>query len=418
MRITRRWMALAGMAALVSGCGSGMGGGMGIGAPVRSAPDPDLMPQPNPAYDAWVASFRNRAQQQGISASVLSAAFRDTGFLPGVVERDRNQTEFSRSLEDYLAIVASPDKVASGRAALSQYGALLNEIEGRYGVPARVTAAVWGMESNYGARRGDIPVISATSTLAFDGRRGVFFEKQLIAALRILQNGDVPSERLVGSWAGAMGHTQFIPTTYQAYAVDFRGDGRRDIWSDDPTDGLASAAAYLSDSGWRQGVPWGQEVRLPAGFDGGRAGRGNRRSVAEWSALGLRTASGGPLQDHGPAALLLPAGPSGPAFLAFRNFDVILRYNNSENYGIGVGHLSDRIAGGAPVSARFPPDRYGLTIDDRQRLQQRLTARGFDTGGTDGVIGPKSEAAIRAYQSSTGNAVTGQPSRDLLAQLG
>ncbi|WP_372837264.1 lytic murein transglycosylase [Puniceibacterium confluentis] len=416
MRITRRWVTLAGVAALLSGCGAG--GRVGPVASARSAPDPGLMPQPNAGYDAWVAAFRNRAQQQGLSDQVLGSAFRSAGFLPGVVERDRNQTEFSRSLEDYLAIVASPDKVATGRSALSQYGSLLNEIENRYGVPARVTAAVWGMESNYGARRGDIPVISATSTLAYDGRRGVFFEKQLIAALKILQNGDVTPAGLVGSWAGAMGHTQFIPTTYQAYAVDFRGDGRRDIWSDDPTDGLASTAAYLAASGWRRGVPWGQEVRVPSGFDASRAGRGNRRAAGEWSALGVRPASGGALPDHGPAALLLPTGPNGPAFLAYRNFDVILRYNNSENYGIGVGYLSDRVAGAAPLAARFPPDRNGLTIDDRQRLQQRLTARGFDTGGTDGVIGPKSEAAIRAYQASAGLPVTGQPSPAMLAQLG
>ncbi|MGY9047409.1 MAG: lytic murein transglycosylase [Rhodobacterales bacterium] len=417
MQISRRFMTLAGAAALLSGCG--LSAGTRFGAPSgSSAPDPGLQPQPNAAYDAWVAAFRSRASAQGISSPILSDAFRKAGYLPGVVERDRNQTEFSRSLEDYLAIVASPDKVATGRSALSQQSGVLGEIEARYGVPARVTASVWGMESKYGTRRGDIPVISATSTLAYDGRRGEFFEKQLIAALKILQNGDVTSSGLVGSWAGAMGHTQFIPTTYQAYAVDFRGDGRRDIWSDDPTDGLASTAAYLSASGWRRGVPWGQEVRLPAGFEGSLAGRARKRSVGEWTALGVRSVAGGSLPDHGPAALLLPSGVVGPAFLVYRNFDVILRYNNSENYGIGVGYLSDRIAGAAPLVGRFPPDRFGLTMDDRQRLQQRLTSRGFDTGGSDGVIGPKSEDAIRAYQTRFGLAVTGQPSRELLMQLG
>ena len=264
---------------------------------------------------------------------------------------------------------------------------------------------------------GDIPVISATSTLAYDGRRGVFFEKQLVAALRILQNGDVAPAGLVGSWAGAMGHTQFIPTTYQAYAVDFRGDGRRDIWSDDPTDGLASAAAYISASGWQRGRPWGQEVRLPAEFNTSLAGRGKKRAVSDWSARGVRTVSGGVVPDHGPAALLLPSGPSGPAFLAFRNFDVILRYNNSVNYGIGVGYLSDRIAGGSALSASFPPDRFGLTINDRRSLQEKLTAKGFDTGGSDGVIGPKTEDAIRAYQASVGLPVTGDPTRKLLEML-
>ncbi|KMK67119.1 lytic murein transglycosylase [Puniceibacterium sp. IMCC21224] len=414
MQVTRRWIALAGTAALLSGCG----GGSGPATVSAARPDPGLRPQPNAGYDAWVAAFRGRAQAQGVSPATLNAAFRNAGYLPGVVERDRNQTEFSRTLEDYLAIVASPDKVATGRQKFRQHAGLLSEIEGRHGVPANVVAAVWGMESNYGARRGDIPVISAVSTLAYDGRRGVFFEKQLIAALRILERGDVSATNLVGSWAGAMGHTQFIPTTFEAYAVDFRGDGRRDIWSEDPTDGLASTAAYLGASGWRRGMPWGQEVRLPSGFDAGLAGRGRRRAVSEWSALGVRAVSGGAVPDHGAAALLLPMGLTGPAFLAFLNFDVILRYNNSENYGIGVGYLSDRIAGAGPLSASFPPDRNGLTMDDRQMLQQRLTAHGFDTGGSDGVIGPKSEEAIRAYQASVGLPATGQPSRELLRRLG
>ncbi len=416
MRINRRWLTLAGAAAVLTGCGGGVGP-RGLSGRDQAL-GPDLRPQTNAGYDAWVASFRERAQQRGIPNPVLDSAFRGSGFLPGVVERDRNQTEFKRSLEDYLAIVASPDKVSAGRSALSQQGAVLGEIESRYGIPARVTAAIWGMESNYGSRRGNIPVISATSTLAYDGRRGDFFEKQLVAALRILQSGDVSSDGLVGSWAGAMGHTQFIPTTYQAHAVDLRGDGRRDIWSDDPSDALASTAAYLSASGWRRGVPWGQEVRIPPGFDASRASQNTRKTAPEWTSFGIRTISGGAVPDYGPAALLLPSGPSGPAFLAFRNFDVILRYNNSENYAIGVGYLSDRIAGGAPLTAAFPPDRHGLTIEDRQRLQRRLTSLGFDTGGFDGVIGPRSEAAIRAYQSSVGMAVTGQPSRDLLARIG
>ncbi|MGR3271645.1 lytic murein transglycosylase [Thalassococcus profundi] len=414
MQVTRRSFTVLGAAAFLAGCG----GGAGPVGRLTPAADPDLQPQPNPAYDAWVASFRSRAQSRGIRADVLDTAFRSAGYLPGVVTRDRNQTEFKRSLEDYLAIVASEEKVATGRSQFARTRGLLGQIEARYGVPSHVVAAVWGMESNYGARRGDIPVISATSTLAFDGRRGDFFESQLMAALRILQRGDVSAQGLVGSWAGAMGHTQFIPTTYQAHAVDFAGDGRRDIWSDDPTDGLASAAAYLSDSGWRRGMPWGLEARLPSGFNAGLAGRGRRRPVSEWSTLGVRSAGGGALPDHGPAALLLPQGASGPAFLAFRNFDVILRYNNSENYGIGVGYLSDRIAGAGPLRSDFPPDRYGLTIDDRRRLQQRLTANGFDTGGTDGVIGPKSQEAIRAYQSSLGVPATGEPSRALLDRLG
>ena len=388
-----------------------------VEAPVARL-DPKLRPQPNAGYDAWVAGFRGRAQAAGISSATLNAAFRGTGYLPGVVERDRKQTEFTRTLQDYMAIVASDEKVATGRRKYAAQRGLLGEIEARYGVPANVVAAIWGVESRYGVRRGDISVISATSTLAYDGRRGAFFEKQLIAALKILQNGDVSVAGMTGSWAGAMGHTQFIPTTYEAYAVDFRGDGRRDIWSEDPTDALASAAAYLSRSGWKRGQKWGLEVRLPSGFNPGLAGRGIKKSASEWAALGVAAANGGSLPNHGPGSILIPMGAGGPAFLVFRNFSVLLRYNNSENYALGVGHLSDRLAGGGPIRGSFPPDRYGLRIADRQRLQERLTAAGYDTGGADGVLGKKTEAAIRAYQQANGLPVTGEPSRELLARLG
>jgi lytic murein transglycosylase len=408
MQATRRHFILSGTAMMLAGCAGG-GGGM-ISAPM--AGEPVMRPAANPDYDRWVSAFRGRAAGRGISDATLSAAFRDAGYLPGVVERDRNQTETSRSLEDYLAITANPTKVRDGRAAFARQQSLLNQLESRYGVPAHVVAAIWGMESNYGTRRGTVPVISATSTLAYDGRRGDFFEKQLMAALRILQRGDVAPSGLTGSWAGAMGHTQFIPTTFEAYAVDFRGDGRRDIWSDDPTDGLASAAAYLSKSGWRRGEPWGHEVRLPAG-----AAIGATRSLSAWGAAGLQRTDGGRLAGGTSARLIQPAGAAGPAFLVLPNFRVILRYNNAEKYAIGVGHLSDRIAGGPALSASFPPDRYGLSIEDRRRLQERLTAAGYDAGTPDGVLGKKTEAAISAYQRANGMAVTGEPSRALLARL-
>jgi hypothetical protein len=222
---------------------------------------------------------------------------------------------------------------------------------------------------------------------------------------------------MTGSWAGAMGHTQFIPTSYLEFAVDFRGDGRRDIWADDPTDALASTAAYLMRSGWQSGRPWGLEVRLPAGFNAGLAGRGSARSVAEWSALGVRTAEGGALPDHGAGSVLIPQGPSGPAFLVFRNFSAILRYNNAENYAIGVGHLADRLRGGGPIRGSFPPDAAGMSKADRQELQRLLTRAGYDTEGSDGVIGPKTRAAISAYERAAGLPVTGEPTLALLARL-
>lgn len=386
------------------------------GQPFASA-EPAMRAVPNAGFDAWVAGFKARAQRAGISATTTDAGFRGAGFLPGVVEKDRNQTEFTRSLQDYLAIAASDDRVSKGRAALQRHGATLAAIEARFGVEAHVVTAVWGLESFYGDRRGSVPVISALATLAYDGRRGEFFEAQLIAALRILQNGDVTAAGMTGSWAGAMGHTQFIPTSYLAYAVDFRGDGQRDIWSDDPTDALASTAAYLAKSGWTRGQPWGVEVRVPTGFDTGQTGRGTTRSTADWAGQGVRTIGGGSPPNQGPASILMPAGAAGPAFMVFRNFTVITRYNNAESYVIGVGHLSDRILGGAPVQGNFPPDAKGMTIANRQDLQHRLTAAGFDTDGTDGVIGPKTRSAISAYQQRMGLPVTGEPSLELLAAL-
>ncbi|WP_298257167.1 lytic murein transglycosylase [uncultured Litoreibacter sp.] len=367
----RHFLALTGASALQA-CSSGTS----APAATKSATTA-FRAVPNAAFDRWIDSFRARASSSGITDATLRAGLRGVGFLPEVIERDRNQTEFKRSFEDYLAIVASEEKIKAGRIAFAQQRSRLDAIEAKYGVPANVVAAIWGVESNFGTRRGDIPVVSATATLAFDGRRGAFFEKQLIAALKILQTGDTTPNRLVGSWAGAMGHTQFIPTSYQLFAVDFTGDGRRDIWSEDPSDALASTAAYLARSGWQASQPWGREVT-----------------------------SGGLQPDAG-----------GPRFSVGQNFKAIKRYNNSDNYALGVGHLSDRLAGGGPLKTPFGPDKYGLTIKDRKRLQERLTAKGFDTGGADGVLGPKSKAAIGAYQQSIGLEATGTPSPALLARL-
>ena len=370
----RGFLVSVGAFGLLSACG----GVNGFDAVAPSAPDPAMRAEPNAGYDAWVAGFRARASAAGIREDVLASAFRGAGFVPGVIERDRNQAEFKRSFEDYLALVANEARVREGRAAFGRQRGRLQAIEARYGVPAEICCAIWGVESRYGTRRGDIPVISAVSTLAYEGRRGAFFEKQLIAALRILQAGDTTPERLVGSWAGAMGHTQFIPTSFLAFAVDFTGDGRRDIWGSDPSDALASTAAYLAKNGWRRGESWGREV-----------------------------ASGGMQPD-----------PGGPRFAVGHNFNVIKRYNNSDNYALAVGYLADRIGGAGPLSAEFGPDRYGLTQSDRMQLQERLTRAGYDAGTADGVLGNKTAAAIRAYQQANGLPVTGEPSRALLQRLG
>ena len=380
MNITRRDFGL-GLAALsLAACNGNMPTGASRAGATRLATE--LRPVPNAGYDAWVAAFRARAGSYGLSESTVAEGFRGAGYLPGVIERDRNQTEFKRSLEDYLSIAASDERVSKGRAAFARHRSLLAALEDRYGVGAEIIAAIWGLESFFGERRGDVPVISATSTLAYDGRRGAFFEKQLVAALKILQNGDTTPSRMTGSWAGAMGHTQFIPTSYLSFAVDYTGDGRRDIWSEDPSDALASTAAYLQRNGWTRGIPWGGEVGAGA-----------------------------------PAGSIIQPQPGGPRFAVTGNFRAIKRYNNSDAYAIGVGHLADRIGGGGPLRTSFPPDANGLTKADRIRLQERLTARGFDTDGTDGVIGPNTRRAISAYQSSRGLPVTGEPSLELLRSL-
>ena len=408
---SRRWMLLGGTAALLSACvSSGRSGGGGYRAP-------DLAPRavPNAGWDQWVEGFKGRAVSRGISQGTVDAAFRGAGFLPEVIEKDRNQTEFTRTLEDYLNIAASDERVSLGRQKYAQYQGTLQAIEARYGVEGNIVAAIWGLESFFGTRRGNVPVVSALSTLAYEGRRAEFFESQLTAALRILQAGDVSPAGMTGSWAGAMGHTQFIPTSYLAFAVDFNGDGRRDIWGEDPTDALASTAAYLAKSGWTHGLPWGMEVTLPGGFNTGLLGRGKGKSAAEWQGLGVRSADGRALA--GGSIIAGGNGGGGPYFLLTQNFATILRYNNAQNYAIGVGHLSDRLLGRGAVQASFGPDASGMTKADRQELQRRLTAKGFDTEGSDGVIGAKTKAAISGYEASVGLPVTGEPSLELLRRL-
>ena len=408
---SRRATLLLGGAAFLSGCmSSGRSGGGGY-----RASDPAPRPVPNAGWDAWVEGFKGRAASRGISQGTVDAAFRGAGFLPEVIEKDRNQTEFTRTLEDYLNIAASDERVSLGRQKYGQYGGTLQAIEARYGVEGNVVAAVWGLESFFGTRRGNVPVVSALSTLAYEGRRAEFFEGQLVAALKILQAGDVSPGAMTGSWAGAMGHTQFIPTSYLAFAVDFTGDGRRDIWGEDPTDALASTAAYLAKSGWTHGLPWGMEVSVPAGFNAGLLGRGKGKSAAEWQGLGVRSASGQALA--GGAIIAGGNGGGGPYFLLTQNFATILRYNNAQNYAIGVGHLSDRLLGRGAVQASFGPDASGMTKADRQELQRRLTVKGFDTEGSDGVIGAKTRAAISAYEASVGLPVTGEPTLELLRRL-
>ena len=368
-------------------------------------------------FEAYAQSLANRAISQGIPADVVREAFSDLRYNSDVVFRDRNQAEFVRPLDQYIAAVVSDTQVKDGQRALRRNRRVLEQIEAQFGVDAEVVAAVWGVESRYGARRGEIPVMEALVTLAYDGRRRKLFEAQVFAALRILNNGDVAADDMTGSWAGAMGHTQFIPTSYEAYAVDFTGDGKRQIWGKDPSDALASTAAYLKRFGWKTGQPWGVEVKLPDGFDRALARRSIKRKPADWARLGVRGIDGRPVPNYGRASLLLPGGDGGLALMIFDNFQVLERYNASDKYVIAVGHLSDRLRGGAAFERLFPDGERALTQAERFELQRLLVRRGYDTGGIDGRLGSKSRAAIRAFEAAAGHPVTGAPSLEILKAL-
>lgn len=365
----------------------------------------------------WIADFRPRAMAAGIDAATFDRAFTGAAFDPVVIDRDRNQGEFTRTIWDYLDRAVSDLRVTNGKEMLAKHAALLDRIEATYHVDREVVLAVWGLESSYGAFMGDHHLMSSLASLAYDGRRAAFFEDQLIAALKIVQNADVTPDRMTGSWAGAMGHTQFMPTSYLASAVDFTGDGRRDIWADDPADALASTAAYLEKAGWVFGRPWGVEITLPAGFDYDQSGDRVEKPVADWQAMGIRLATGGDLPDHGPAKVLLPAGAKGAAFLIFANFRAIEAYNAADAYVIGIGHLADRLKGAAPFTATWPRHLRAMPEGERIELQERLTAAGFDTGGADGKIGPLTVAAVKAYQRSNGQVPDGYASPDILDAL-
>lgn len=364
----------------------------------------------------WLAAFKGRALAAGVSSATLDA-LNGADYLPKVVYNDRHQNEFTKTIWDYLDTAVSEDRVAYGLKALQAQGETLARIETTYGVDAEIVAAIWGLESAYGAVRGDLPTLHALATLAYDGRRGAFFEAELIAALRILQLGDATAASLRGSWAGAMGHTQFMPSSWHAFAVDFTNDGTRDIWSDDPTDALASTAAYLAGKGWVKGAPWGAEVTLPQGFDYDLTTERVKKPVAEWQAMGVRLATGGDLPDHGPASVLLPGGHKGAAFLIFQNFHVIETYNTADAYVIAVGHLADRLRGGGPILAPWPREERALSFDERVALQKKLTASGFDTGGIDAKMGPRTVAAIKGFQKAKGLVPDGFPSLSVLLAL-
>ena len=367
-------------------------------------------------FESWLANFRLDALRSGISEQTLRSALDGVKPRPKVVRKDRSQAEFTQSYWHYMERV-NKRRIDKGKELLIKYSPLLKRVQERYGVQPRFLIAFWGLESNYGSTFGGHPVIPSLATLAYDNRRAKFFRAQLLAALKILDRGDITLDRMSGSWAGAMGHIQFIPSTYESYAVDFDGDGRRDIWHS-MADVFASAANYLSSLGWNDKETWGREVRLPADFDFSQASLSLRKPLYDWQQAGVRRITGEKLPNvNFKTSLLIPAGHRGPAFAVYGNFRRIMRWNRSILYAISVGHLSDRFIGLGPISVRRPANDKRVSIYMIKEIQSRLNQRGFKAGKPDGVIGKGSRAAIRAFQKMKNVPADGYVTADLLELL-
>jgi len=402
-----------------SAASSATSSGSSPGSPSPSAAASDAgvaSADPDKNFARWLAAFSASARDAGISDATLHLAFDDAHLLPQVVDQDREQPEFARALWDYLDRAVSAQRVATGQQRLQQCRAEADAASARYGVPPAVIVAIWGIESNYGSNYGDVPTIDALATLGFDGRREAWARGQLLAALKILQSGDITRTQMIGSWAGAMGQTQFLPTTFLSYAVDGDADGRRDIWAS-MADVMASTANFLARSGWQPGQPWGVEVRLPEDFNLARADETLREPSARWAADGVMTMNGAPLPEFNDGAILLPAGARGPAFLVGPNYRAVLRYNNATSYALAVGLLAQRLEGGPGVIAAWPRDLQPLTRSQVTALQTALNAQGFDSGAPDGLMGPATRAAVRRFQLSVNLAPDGFATTELLQRL-
>ena len=349
-------------------------------------------------FAACVGRLQVAARAEGISERVVDEVLGTVTQQERVLELDRKQPEFTLPFTEYYNRRVTPERVARGRALLAEHAAMLRDIERDFGVPAKYLVAFWGLETNFGSYFGDLSVPDSLTTLACDARRSRFFAAELMEALRIVDAGDVAAARMKGSWAGAMGHVQFMPSIFRRYAVDADRDGRRDIWGS-VHDAMASAANFLRDSGWERNLRWGREVRLPRGFDHLLAGREHKRPLSEWAKLGVTDPSKETLPRLDiPAALLVPSGHAGPAFLTYRNFEVIMRWNRSEFYALSVGRLADEIAGAGPLSRPPPADAIRISRERVLQLQVDLVALGYEVGNPDGIVGPVTRRAVTRFQ--------------------
>jgi len=383
---------------------------------LAQTPPPPAPPSPA-EFEACLSGLKAPARAAGVRDETFTR--HTAGLQPDmtVIEKLNFQPEFRMAIWDYLAGLVDDERVAEGQALMAQHREVLERVQQRYGVDPATVVAVWGVESNFGQTFGKYPLVQALGTLSCIGRRQAFFRGELFASLRILQAGHIAPERLVGSWAGAFGHTQFMPTTFERLAVDFDGDGRADLM-DSTADALASTANFLARAGWQTGQRWGMEVALPPGFSVTGEGRRTKRPLSEWTARGVRAVDGSPLPAQGSTAgLLTPAGPQGPAFLVFRNFDALYSYNAAESYGLAIAHLSDRLRGAGPFTTPWPTDDPGLSRAERRELQTLLIMRGHDIGPVDGMLGERSRQAIRAEQQRLGQESTGRGGQQILKAL-
>lgn len=405
---------------LLTACAEAPAQPLAVAPPTPAAaaisPPPASAPSPLLSFEEWRSLLRSDAIAAGIDADLFDRAFAGITLDPKVVSSDNSQPEFTRPVWEYIDGAVSVTRIAQGRLLKAQHRPTLKAIRSTYAVDHEVLIAIWGLESNFGSNIGSNNVIRSLATLAYDGRRQAFWRSQLLAALQILQAGDSTTQDLIGSWAGAMGQTQFMPTTFNQHAVDFDGDGRRDLWRSTP-DALASAAHYLQASGWENGQPWGFEVNLPQGFDYALADPEVRRSLAQWRILGINPVTAVDANEQSLATLFLPAGHRGPAFLLLNNFRSILKYNNSTAYALAIGLLSDALDGNSGVQAAWPRNDRQLGRSERIELQELLSSKGYEPGPADGIIGANTRKAVRAFQQSLGLPADGYPSHELLQQL-